>query len=175
MLRRESRGFTSRRVVNESTLICLPVLTYFFSIIHPGFIRSEESRKKQHGWKMTQHRIEDTAFSFAPVESRRAGQTNLSWRFFQPIQTSAEATSYLYLAWSRVNSIHPHKAREDWLPFLLDCAGTLVNPGLGRGWIRNPEKSTETELVSSQFRPNRGAELNLLLSCHVPRGENVKR
>lgn len=71
-----------------------------FLFDHSPVIRSEESRKKQHGWKMTQHRIEDTAFSFAPVESRRAGQTNLSWRFFQPIQTSAEATSYLYLAWS---------------------------------------------------------------------------
>lgn len=124
---RESRGFTSRRVVNESTLICLPVLTYFFSIIHPSFVQKNQ---KEHGWKMTQQRIEDTAFSFAPVESRRAGQTNLSWRFFQPIQTSAEATSYLYLAWSRVNSIHPHKAREDWLPFLLDCAGTPLGQRL---------------------------------------------
>lgn len=66
---------------------------------------------------------------------------------------------------------------KDWLPFLLDCAGTpsWLIPGLGgRGWIRNAEKSG-TELVSSQFQPNREAELNLLLSCHVPRGENVKR
>lgn len=42
---RESRGFTSRRVVNESTLICLPVLTYFFSIIHPSFVRKKETTR----------------------------------------------------------------------------------------------------------------------------------
>lgn len=49
MLRRESRGFTSRRVVNESTLICLPVLTYFFSIIHPSFVRKNLERNNTVG------------------------------------------------------------------------------------------------------------------------------
>lgn len=46
---RESRGFTSRRVVNESTLICLPVLTYFFSIIHPSFVRKNLERNNTVG------------------------------------------------------------------------------------------------------------------------------
>lgn len=92
--------------------------------------------------------------------------------FFQPDQTSAEPVGIPELIPSQLDS-----SSKDWLPFLLDCAGTpsWLIPGLGgRGWIRNAEKSG-TELVSSQFQPNREAELNLLLSCHVPRGENVKR
>lgn len=92
--------------------------------------------------------------------------------FFQPDQTSAEPVGIPGLIPSQLDS-----SSKDWLPFLLDCAGTpsWLIPGLGgRGWIRNAEKSG-TELVSSQFQPNREAELNLLLSCHVPRGENVKR
>lgn len=98
----------------------------------------------------------------------------MSSRFFSELdQTSAEPVGYTWVDPESTRFILQGLAsvfaRLRWNTVLV------LIPGLGgRGWIRNAEKSG-TELVSSQFQPNREAELNLLLSCHVPRGENVKR
>lgn len=135
--------------INESTLYS------------PNFTRICRKRNKKVG--------KSCGISF-----HTKGRTNLSSRFFSELdQTSAEPVGYTWVDPESTRFILQGLAsvfaRLRWNTVLV------LIPGLGgRGWIRNAEKSG-TELVSSQFQPNREAELNLLLSCHVPRGENVKR
>lgn len=142
---RERWRFTSRRRINESTLYS------------PNFTRICRKRnKKVVGFRFTRKEEQICPRDFFPSLTKHP-RNQLVIPGLIPSQLDSSS--------------------KDWLPFLLDCAGTpsWLIPGLGgRGWIRNAEKSG-TELVSSQFQPNREAELNLLLSCHVPRGENVKR
>lgn len=131
--------------INESTLYS------------PNFTRICRKRnKKVVGFRFTRKEEQICPRDFFPAWPNIRGTSWYTW-------VDPESTRFILQGLASVF------ARLRWNTVLV------LIPGLGgRGWIRNAEKSG-TELVSSQFQPNREAELNLLLSCHVPRGENVKR
>lgn len=114
-------------MVNESTLICLPVLTYFFSIIHPSFVRKKETT-----------RLEDDATPnrrysvfFRPSGKQKSWTNEFVLEIFSAYPNIRGSDQLLIpgLVPSQLDSSSP-KAREDWLPFLLDCAGTPLGQRL---------------------------------------------